>query len=136
MAQVVTTLNLLEVHGEGWGEGEPLLSLRRYGLALLAIINAATSQDPPRSAVYQIQSGVYREVGGFAGMNIHPLPYSREAFVSLVIDPGMGAAELTLLDRSKQAVFFRLTNGTVSGGHYPVSLPNGAPDYSELAGLA
>jgi hypothetical protein len=84
-------------------------------IALLGTTATAISQDPPRSGMYQIQSGVYREDGGIWGTIICPLPGSLDAFVSLMIDPGMGAAELTFLDNSQQAVFSRLTNGTVSG---------------------
>jgi len=97
-------------------------------IALLGTTTTATSEDPPRSGTYQIQSGFYLEVGGFGGMLIFPLPNSPDAFVSLVIGPGMGAAELTFLDRSRQAVFSRLTNGTVSGNtiqfHYATVHPH------------
>ena len=84
-------------------------------IALLATITTATSQDPPRSGTYQIQSGIYREVGGIAGIFTVRLPDSYQAFVSLVIDPGIGAAELAFVGRNQQAVFRRLTNGIVSG---------------------
>ena len=84
-------------------------------IAFLATIITATSQDPPRSGTYQIQSGIYREVGGFGGIYAVRLPDSYQAFVSLTIDPGVGVAELAFVGRNQQAVFRRLTNGIVSG---------------------
>ena len=84
-------------------------------VAFLAIITTAASQDPPRTGTYQIQSGIYREVGGIAGIYAVPLPVSYQAFVSLMIDPGAGVAELTFVGWNQQAVFRRLTNGIISG---------------------
>jgi hypothetical protein len=84
-------------------------------IALLATITTAISQDPPRSGIYQIQSGSYREAGGFGGSLTYQLPSLNQAFVSLMIVSGGGAAELEFLDRNQQGVFRQLTNGTVSG---------------------
>jgi hypothetical protein len=84
-------------------------------IALLGTITPANAQDPPRSGIYQIQSGTYREVGGLVGTYTLPLPASSQAFVSLEIDSGGGAAELTFLGRDQQTVFRRLTNGIMSG---------------------
>ena len=83
-------------------------------IAFLATITTVTSQDPPRSGTYQIQSGYYTEYGGIAGRYTVRLPTLGQAFVSLTVDPGVGMAELTFLTRNQQAGR-RLTNGIVSG---------------------
>ena len=82
--------------------------------AFLATIITASSQDPPRSGTYQIQSGFYSE-DSIAGPRAVWLPNSYQAFVSLLIGPGVGVAELTFAGTNQQAVFLRLTNGIVSG---------------------
>jgi hypothetical protein len=81
----------------------------------LGSITLANSQEPPKAGIYQIQSGTYREVGGFIGEAIYQLPNTSQAFVSLLIRPGVGPAELTFLDSKHHPGFLRLTNGVVSG---------------------
>jgi hypothetical protein len=102
-------------------------------IALLATITTATSQEPPRSGTYQIQSGIYREEGGFSGAYTVSLPVSNLAFVSLGIDPGVGVAELTFLGSDQQPVFRRLTNGIVSGNTIQFDYMTEHPYGSSLA---
>jgi hypothetical protein len=100
-------------------------------IALLATLTTASSQEPPTSGTYKIQSGSYSEIGGFVGSITYQLPGTSQAFVSLVIGPGGVAAELTFLDNRQQAVFLRLTNGIVSGNtirfQYMTVHPYGPP---------
>jgi hypothetical protein len=83
-------------------------------IALLATIATAISQDPPRSGTYQIQSGSYRQIGGFVPLD-YQLPNSAQAFIALLKDPQASTADLMFLDGSQQTAFLRLTNGLVSG---------------------
>ncbi len=84
-------------------------------IVFLATIARVMSQDPPRSGTYQIQSGSYREDGGFIASVTYELPSSRHAFVRLMIGHAGDAAELSFLDQEQHAVFPHLTNGIVVG---------------------
>jgi len=99
-------------------------------IALLATMATANSQGPPGSGMYGIQSGSYRQDGGFVGSIDYPLPNAEQAFVSLVTDPRSGLAELSFLDQHRKAVFLRLTNGILSGNsirfQYLTTHPYGA----------
>jgi hypothetical protein len=83
-------------------------------IALTATIVPARSQDAPRSGTYQIQSGDYTELGGFAGAFEAGLPYPPQTYASLNIDPA-GKARLSFLSQNQQSTFYiALTNGIVS----------------------
>src|SRR5437867_486798 len=84
-------------------------------IAPLGSITLVNSQEPPEAGIYKIESGTYREVGGFSGEATYQLPNTSQAFVSLLILPGAGPAELTFLDSNQHPGFLRLTNGMVSG---------------------
>jgi hypothetical protein len=82
-------------------------------IALTASIVPARSQDAPASGLYQIQSGNYMELGGFAGAFEVGLPYPPQTYASLKIQPG--AAQLSFLSQNQQSTFYiALTNGIVS----------------------
>jgi hypothetical protein len=96
-------------------------------LALLATLTAARSQDPPRSGIYQIQSGLYIMIGGIWGELDMLVPDSYQAFISLETHPEQGEADLTFLDLNRRLSSTRLTNGVVSGNtirfHYQTVNP-------------
>ena len=83
-------------------------------IGLSATFALATAQDPPRSGIYQVQSGMYRAVGGIWGVLTLQLPGSNQSFI-LLNAADTGPAELKFLDSKQQRVFLRLTNGVVSG---------------------
>src|ERR1043166_7850178 len=84
-------------------------------IALLAGVAGASSQAQPRSGIYRIQSGTYREVGGFVGEMDYGLPYAGQTFISLKLGSAGVTADLEFLTTNRQPFYIRLTNGIVTG---------------------
>ena len=90
-------------------------AFRTAFIALLAGVTTVSSQTPPRSGIYRIQSGTYREVGGFVGEVSYILPSAGQTFVGVTLDSTAATAELDFLSENRRAFYIRLTNGVVTG---------------------
>jgi len=84
-------------------------------MALLIGMATASSHAQPRSGIYRIQSGTYREVGGFVGEMDYGLPYAGQTFISLKLGSAGVTADLEFLTTNRQPFYIRLTNGIVTG---------------------
>jgi hypothetical protein len=103
-----------------------MLGIRTVRCVILALpLFSGSVRAQPASGLYQILSGRYTECCGFAGPLSHSLPYRRQAFVELTIDPQSQRARMAFLEQDKHAVFqipsldprpgftFSLSNGVV-----------------------
>ena len=102
-------------------------------IVLLAVVTTSSAQGPPRSGIYRIEKGLYREVGGFIGFVEYKLPNSSQTFALLTLEPGGTNADLQFLDQNRRGLYFpRLTNGIVSGNTIRFRYQTTHPYGSEL----
>src|SRR6266436_9370464 len=72
---------------------------------LVGAVRSAGASSGITSGLYQMISGTYTECCGFAGGIDRLLPYGRQSFVRLTIEPQSNLATMTFLGLDMQTVF-------------------------------
>jgi hypothetical protein len=116
-------------------------SLLSFFLALLGMRVELAAQNGPAPGLYQIISGSYVECCGIAGQIPYQLPYSRQSFVRMDVDPQSHLVTMTFLGDDMQTPFsiepcpagnpvpFQFDFGSNSGGRTVFLVDPGPPPY-------